>query len=375
MERHVWEEMDWGWQAFAALFAAVTAVLLVLAREWVALGLLVAVALWYALTGARALHRSRATRPGVAYVAGATPLVLAMFALTPIGAVLFFLLFPHFWRLLPVRWALLVTTLAIVGIGAVRMVPAALGTGEVPLVVAWLGGMLVASLFLGSWITRIVAQSSERAALLDELERTRAELAAASRDLGALAERERLAREIHDTLAQGFSSILLLAQGMDPDDPKVALVERTARENLGEARALVAALSSPQLDAATLPAALNRLVERVGDELGIEARMRVEGAERALPPGHDIVLMRVSQEAMANVRKHAGASRLDLELIFDPASAVVRISDDGRGFDPAAARRSGFGLTGMRARVGELGGALDLRSEPGGGTCVEVRLG
>lgn len=375
MERHIWEEMDWGWHGFAAVFAAATGLLLVVEGEWAALGLLGVVSVWYALTGARALHRSHTTRLGIAYVAGATPLVLAMFALTPVGAVLFFLLFPHFWRLLAVRRALLVTMATIVGIGAVRMVPAAVGTGEVPLVVAWLGGMLVAALFLGSWISRIVAQSSERAALVAELEHTRAELAAASRDLGALAERERLAREIHDTLAQGFSSISLLAQGMDPDDPKVSLIARTAGENLAEARALVAALASPQLDAATLPAALNRLVERVGDELGIEARMRVEGAERALPPGHDIVLMRVSQEAVANVRKHAGASRLDLELIFDPAAAVVRIRDDGRGFDPATTRRAGFGLTGMRARVSELGGALDLRSEPGAGTCVEVRLG
>jgi signal transduction histidine kinase len=102
--------------------------------------------------------------------------------------------------------------------------------------------------------------------------------------------------------------------------------------------------------------------------------MQVRGPERALPPGHDIVLMRIGQEAVANVRKHAGASRLDLELVFDPAATVMRISDDGRGFDPTAARRSGFGLTGMRRRVGELGGALDLRSAPGGGTCVEVRL-
>jgi signal transduction histidine kinase len=161
---------------------------------------------------------------------------------------------------------------------------------------------------------------------------------------------------------------------MDPADPKVALVEQTARENLAEARALVAALGSAGLDAGTLPAALHRLVERVGGELGIEARMRVEGTERALPAGHDVVLMRVGQEAVANIRKHAGASRLELVLAFDPATTVLRISDDGRGFDPAAGGRSGFGLAGMRDRVREIGGVLDLRSAPGGGTCVEVRL-
>jgi signal transduction histidine kinase len=320
------------------------------------------------------MSRPEPGRRGLAYIVVAVPLVLVLFAIAPVGSLLFFVLFPHIWRLLPVRRAIAATVVAVLGVGAVWMVPDVDGPG-VPVAAAWLGAMLVVALLSGLFFTRVTTQSAERAALVVELERTRSELAAASHDLGVLAERERMAREIHDTLAQGLTSILLLAQAMDPADPRAGRIEETARENLAEARALVAALGPTQLDSATLPAALQRLVERVGGELGIAAEMRVEGAERPLPAGHDIVLMRVSQEAVANVRKHAGASRLELVLAFDPAATVVRISDDGSGFDPAAVGgRTGFGLAGMRERLREIGGALDLRTAPGGGTCVEVRL-
>jgi signal transduction histidine kinase len=311
---------------------------------------------------------------GVAYVVLAVPLVLAVCVLTPGGSFLLFVLFPQIWRVLPLPGAVAATVVGVLGCGGVLMAPELAGPGGL-LAAGWLGVLVLVSVLLGVWITRIIRQSAERAELVADLERTRTELAAASHDLGVLSERERLAREIHDTLAQGLTSILLLAQAMEPTDPRVARVEEIARANLAEARALVAALGPADLAGATLPAALQRLVERVGGELGIAAEMRVEGRERALPAGHDIVLMRVSQEAVANVRKHAGASRLELVLAFDPAGAVVRISDDGRGFDPAVTGgRTGFGLAGMRDRVREIGGALDLRTEPGGGTCVEVRL-
>jgi signal transduction histidine kinase len=374
VEQHAWQETWWAWHAAAAVVAGATAVLLVLDEHWLGLGLLVALSGWYAATGARAMSRPERGRLGTAYVLLTVPLVLAICALTPTGSFLLFVLFPHIWRLLPLPGAVAATVVGVTGCGAVLMGPQLAGPD--PLMAAgWLGVMVLASVLLGLWITRIIRQSTGRAELVAELERTRTELAAASHDLGVLNERERLAREIHDTLAQGLTSILLLAQAMEPTDPKVARVEEIARENLAEARNLVAALGPADLAGGTLPAALQRLVERVGGELGIAAEMRVEGAERPLPAGHDIVLMRVSQEAVANVRKHAGASRLELVLAFDPAATVVRISDDGRGFDPAApGHRTGFGLAGMRDRVREIGGALDLRTEPGGGTCVEVRL-
>jgi signal transduction histidine kinase len=373
VERHAWQEMWWVWHAAAAVVTGAAAVVLVVDADWVALALLLVLAGWYAATGGRAMSRPERGRLGVAYVVLAVLLVLAICALTPTGSLLLFVLFPHIWRLLPLRGAVAATVVGVLSCGGVLMGPELAGPEPV-MAAAWLGVLALASVLLGLWITRIIRESAERAELVAELERTRGELAAASHDLGALAERARLAREIHDTIAQGLTSILLLAQAMEPTDPTVARVVEIARTNLAEARALVAALGPTDLTGATLPAALQRLVERVGGELGIDAEMRVEGAERPLPAGHDVVLMRVSQEAVANVRKHAGASRLELVLAFDPAATVVRISDDGRGFDPAAGGRTGFGLAGMRERVREVGGALDLRTEPGGGTCVEVRL-
>jgi signal transduction histidine kinase len=369
VDRHAWQDLDWAWHAVFALFAGLTAVLLVAERRWLALGLLVAVSAWYAATGARALHRPPGSALGMVYVAVAEPLVLVLFALTPTGAILLFLLFPHIWRFLPTLWAVVASAAAVAAIGLLRFLP---GADDLLATATWLAVMLLAAVLMGLWITRITGQSERRAALLAELERTRAELAAVNRDLGALAERERLARDIHDTVAQGFTSILLLAQAMDPADPKVGLIERTARQNLAESRALVAALSPAGLDAGSLPAALQRLVDGVGEELGIGAEMRVEGVERALPAAHEVVLLRVCQESVANVRKHAGASRLEVLLAYG-AGTVLRISDDGRGFEPGGTPE-GFGLAGMRERVREVGGTLRLSSTPDRGTCVEVGL-
>lgn len=369
-ERDAWEAMERAWHVVSGLLAAGTGALVITGDGPVALplGLLGGIVVAYAVAGGRALHRPAPSRLGVGYVLVAGPLVLALFAATPDGAILLCVLFPQIWRYLTTRWAIAATVAVVAAIGALLAVASAV---DAPEILGWMALMTAIALLLGLWISRITDQSTERAALLAELGRTRDELAAASRDLGALAERERLAREIHDTLAQGFTSILLLAQSGEGRTWR--LVEQTARENLAESRALVAATAPAGLGSTPLPAALRRLVERFADELGIAATMRVDGTERALPAGQDVVLLRVSQEALANVRKHAGASRLELVLTFGPGGAAVRISDDGRGFDPAEPG-SGFGLAGMRERVREIGGALDLRSGPGGGTCVEVRL-
>ncbi len=369
-ERHAWEAMDGAWHAVFGLLVAVTGALIVTGDGPVVLrsGLLGGIVAAYAVAGARALHRPAPSRLGVGYLLVAGPLVLALYASTPYGAILLCGLFPQIWRYLTTRWAIVATVTVVATVGALL---AGASAGDAPAILGWMVLMVLTSVLLGLWISRITDQSIERAALLAELERTRGELAAASRDIGALAERERLAREIHDTLAQGFTSILLLARA--GEGRTWQLVEQTARENLAEARALVAATGPAGLGTTPLPAALRRLVDRFADEVGIAATMRVEGTERPLPSGQDVVLLRVSQEALANVRKHAGASRLELVLAFSETGASVRISDDGRGFDPAAPG-SGFGLAGMRERVREIGGALDLRSGPGGGTCVEVRL-
>jgi signal transduction histidine kinase len=234
---------------------------------------------------------------------------------------------------------------------------------------------LVVALLLGLWITRIIDQSRQRAELLAELAATREELAKVSRD----AERARVARDIHDTLAQGFASVLLqleaVATELDADGEAarrhLAAAQDTARANLAEARSLVGALTPPDLRASSLVEALRRLVERTGREIGAAVVFEVTGTPRALPANQEVVLFRGAQEALTNVGKHAAARTVEVGLGFDTVGVCLRVRDDGKGF---ANGSDGFGLAGMRARVLEVGGTMAVEPTPGGGVTVRLEL-
>ncbi|MEU9168408.1 sensor histidine kinase [Streptomyces sp. NPDC048420] len=235
---------------------------------------------------------------------------------------------------------------------------------------------LVFSVALGSWVIRIIEQSQERAALIAELDASRHEVSRLSAAHGALAERERMAREIHDTLAQGFTSLLMLVQAveaeLDHDVPQarrhLALMDETARLNLAEARALVADGTPADLDGATLPDALCRLAARQS------ASLEVTGSVRPLPAGPEVVALRACQEALANCRKHAGSSvTVHIALAYSDETLTLSVQDDGCGFDPEAVS-GGYGLSGLRARVTEGGGTAEVGSAPGEGTTITLRL-
>lgn len=231
-----------------------------------------------------------------------------------------------------------------------------------------------AAVWLGVWIDRVVEQSKERAALIAELESSRAEVARLSHEAGVATERARLAGEIHDTLAQGFTSIITLLQAADPAlaDERLAMAVRTARENLAESRALVAALVPAALAAGSLPDAVRRLTIRFAEETGIPATCRLTGDTRPLPTVVEVVLLRAAQESLANVRRHAEAHEVDVLLAFAADGVRLAVRDDGRGFDTAAA--PGFGLPGMRARAERVNGTLTVHSDPETGTLVEVEV-
>ena len=196
-------------------------------------------------------------------------------------------------------------------------------------------------------------------------------------------ERERLSREIHDTLAQGFTSVLALARAADAalarDDvgtarERLALVESTAADNLREARLIVAELTPGHLQSRTLAEALDRLVTAVSTETSVRSRLVLNGEPVALGGATDVVLLRTAQEALSNVRRHSGAGTAVVELSYaDPDRVVLEVSDDGRGFTPAE-HRPGFGLDGLTARVAELGGAVSVTSAPGEGTRVRMEV-
>ncbi|GAA3396866.1 sensor histidine kinase [Cryptosporangium minutisporangium] len=240
---------------------------------------------------------------------------------------------------------------------------------------------LAFTVLIGVSLVNISKQSAERAQLIDELEARRAEVTALSHEAGAAAERTRLAAEIHDTLAQGFTSIVTLVQAaeseLDADRPAadrhLALAVRTARENLAEARAMVTVLAPADLGAGTLAEVVRKQVTRLAEETGVETSCAVDGVPADLPTRAQVVLVRAVQESLTNVRKHASASSVTVDLCAHADVVTLTVDDDGVGFDPAA-HPSGFGLPGMRARVEQLGGVLSVRSAPGAGTTVTCEL-
>lgn len=209
-----------------------------------------------------------------------------------------------------------------------------------------------------------------------------------ARRTGVLGERQRLAFEIHDTLVQGFSSIVMnletAEQSLVPD-PEVTqknldLARATARESLREARRLVWALKPEPLEEAPLAEALQRLATRLSAEGATQASVTVTGAPRQLMPDAEVTLLRAAQEALSNVRKHAQARRVVLTLSYMTDVVTLDVRDDGVGFDlkllngVPAREGSGFGLGAMRDRSGRIGGTLRVESRPTEGTALTVEL-
>jgi signal transduction histidine kinase len=230
------------------------------------------------------------------------------------------------------------------------------------------------------WVMRVIEQSLERATLIEQLEATRAELAAAHHEAGVQAERHRLAGEIHDTLAQGFTSIVTLLQAagasLDAASPArrhLDLALTTARENLAEARTLFTTLTPAPLEAGTLGDSVHRVTGATAAQAGLEADAEVTGTARRLPTGTEVVLLRVCQEALANVRQHAAARQVRVRLCYAAASVRLTVTDDGRGFDPGAAR-GGYGLVSMADRVHQVGGTVEVTSAPGAGTEISAEV-
>ncbi|MGW4379106.1 sensor histidine kinase [Kitasatospora sp. NPDC004531] len=233
-----------------------------------------------------------------------------------------------------------------------------------------------ASVLLGLAVVRIVEHSDERARRLGaELAAAQARLMEAHRLQGATEERERLAREIHDTLAQGFASIVVLAEAAraalrtDPglSAQQLRSIESTARENLAEARVLVGAAPSGGLATGSIAATLRRTLDRFAEDTGLTVLAELPEDVACDQPAR-IALLRCTQESLANVRKHAAASTVAVVLAPHAHGIELELTDDGRGFVVEDAH--GFGLDGMRRRLAELGGELTVTSSPGDGTRV-----
>jgi two-component system NarL family sensor kinase len=213
----------------------------------------------------------------------------------------------------------------------------------------------------------------------------RALLFARSTEIGVVEERNRLAREIHDTLAQGLTAITLQLETADAlleasaDSERIRKAIQQAmnltRANLEDARRSVLDLRAAPLEGRTLAQAIAALVESWSKSSEIQARLDIQGGQRSLPVRIEAGLYRVVQESLTNIRRHACAKNVTIHLTTTPENIHLLIEDDGSGFEPTHIPPEGrFGLVGLNERVKLLGGVLNLQSSPDTGTRVEVTI-
>ena len=350
-------------------------------------GLIVAAAAAFGLTYAAGpfLPRIRRSRRTAAWWLAAVGAVwLLLLGLSPDAIWVAFPLYFLQLHLLPRRAGLA----AVIATAAAAVAGFAAHAGSFTPAVA-IGPALGAAVAVGVvWgYQALYRESEQRRQLIEELTATRADLARAEHTAGVLAERERLAREIHDTLAQGLSSIQLLLRAAEralPGRPGAAsghvdAARQVAVDNLAEARRFVAALTPPVLEGTTLAGALERLCTTTSARHRLTARFHLVGDPVPLSTAQEVALLRVAQSALANTVRHARATTAEVTLSNLGDHVALHVVDDGRGFDPERtpapdADSGGFGLAAMRARMDALGGTLTVESAPGHGTALTARL-
>ncbi|TQF69389.1 sensor histidine kinase [Rhodococcus spelaei] len=229
---------------------------------------------------------------------------------------------------------------------------------------------------------QIERDGRERVRLVEQVAEARSRLAETERAAGVLSERERLAREIHDTVTQGLTSALLHLEAADaawdlPSSParaEIRIATASLRENLAETRNLVHYLSSPNLDTQSLDAALLDAARGYVPT----AQVRVVGTPRPVSAEVGHALLRITQSAVSNVVRHAAAQTVGVTLTYLPSAVALDVFDDGVGFDPNVVgnptTEGGFGLRAMRQRTVALGGQLTVESAPGEGTVVAAQV-
>ncbi|SDN41033.1 sensor histidine kinase [Allokutzneria albata] len=328
-----------------------------------------------------------AGRPGLGLVfyCGLLVTIFALVSVSPIFAIFGALGYPYAYALFPAHWAVFAVGVAsIVGLTAQTGLTAFQQTS--PFIV--LVNVAVPLAFAG-WAAG--GESQKRQAAIRELTEVNERLEAAmrvnaglqaqlleqAREAGVTEERQRMAREIHDTIAQGLTGIITQLQAADGDPAQrrrhLDNAATLARESLREARRSVHAVRPEALESARLPDALADVVRQWSKINGVPAEFTSTGSARPLHADVEVALLRTAQEALANVAKHANAGRVGLTLSYMEDVVTLDVRDDGVGFS-STVDSSGFGLTSMRQRVGGVSGTLAVESEPGSGTAISATV-
>ncbi|WIE73509.1 sensor histidine kinase [Curtobacterium sp. MCJR17_020] len=317
-------------------------------------------------------------RAAVAFLPVVIVAALVLPAVVPSTAFVQCIVFPLVWvQSERVRTAVLLS----IAVGVASGIGLQVSEGPDALVSTLLieGISVIGACAMGVWISSVAGLSEERRQLVDELRATQQSLADANRTAGIASERERLAREIHDTVAQNLAGIVMLTERARGDlandrsdalEERLTVLEESARAALEESRTLVAA-GAAGMTRDSLAGALHRLAERHTRETG--AAVTVDASECALDRDAQVVLLRVAQEALSNVRAHAGSASVQVRLFREEEQTVLRVTDDGAGFDPEQPT-AGHGLRGLRERLALAGGTCTITSALGRGTVVEATL-
>lgn len=246
------------------------------------------------------------------------------------------------------------------------------------------GISLAFSLGMGFWIQSLIRAATERAALEARVEAVSGELAKSQREMGAIAERERFSQELHDTLTQHLTALVMLtektqdelAAGGQDAAATLAVAERTARDALAEARSLVAHGSGREVDTGGLAESVRRTAENFAEETGVRVELNLSSDLGRVQRAEQVALLRGVQETLANVRKHAHAHSVQISLTTpDAAHVSLVVQDDGVGFSVSVANAldRGFGLSGLTSRFALVGGSVAITSDAHG-TCVSMEL-
>ncbi|WP_298863670.1 sensor histidine kinase [Microbacterium sp.] len=381
--------MEFGQHAMAAVLTAVGVVRAVGDGTPIAAAVLAGLAILAVHTAGTILPSRGSRRFAIWWLVALAVIWIAAVAVSPEFIWIAFLLWLLAGHLLPVPWGLLFSALVL----AVVIVAPILHHGSTSYATVF--GPLIGGVFafgISRGYLQLLRDAAERERLVASLTQAQHEmadlqdeLALAQRESGAVAERTRISRDIHDTVAQALSSIRLLAHaGADRSTDAGAAralhqVEALAGGSLADVRRIVADLAPAELEDGPLATALRGMLDRARDEAGLQVELHVDESLPVLPTEVEVALLRTAQSALANVRLHAAAHRVVMSLIDDERSVRLDIMDDGSGFDVRAweadaGSASSYGLRFMRARLRELGGGLDIESAPGEGTAISVQL-
>jgi signal transduction histidine kinase len=355
-------------------------------NRWISLGLAVVWGAWYGVFIAQSERfRWPVLLQGILF-AVVIALSMVMAWLEPSFLLMAFSFYGITFGIMPLRWAIPLVIWQSLGLALLIMdFSGGISVQNLPI----LGGFFLSGFFaimLGLFISSIIRQSQERQKMIDELQATRAELAQAERQAGQMEERQRLAGEIHDTLAQGFTSIVMHLEAAeqalerDPAAAKQRIVQsrQIARDHLSEARRFLWALRPDVVTREPLSQAIERVARRWSEETGLAAEVSISGEPVALPAPLEATLLRTAQEALTNIRKHAQAHRATLTLSYMDDEVILDVQDDGIGFTPGPTEQAdfehGYGLVSLRESARQLGGTLEIESTLGEGMTLAMAL-